>query len=193
LSREPFEREIKLRFDSVGAAADAVARLGAPLVRTRRLQDDVLLDDGEGTLQRRGCLLRVRRDGEGHAILTWKGPVIPSEMKLREEVETSAGSADALVRVLGELGFRPGFRYQKYRTEHALPGLIVAIDETPIGVFVELEGEDGAIADAAARLGRSPADYVRSSYRTLFLESRGPGHGEAGSLTGAGDMVFGPS
>jgi adenylate cyclase, class 2 len=175
------EREIKLRFDSLDAARAAVTALGAALVQARRLQDDVHLDSTDGMLYRRGCTLRVRRDGDAAAV-TWKGPVMPSEMKLREETETAVGSAEALLHIFRELGLTPRFRYQKFRTEFRLPDLIVALDETPIGVFVELEGGEAAIAAAAARLARTPQDYVLESYRSLFLESRGGAD--------AGDMVF---
>jgi adenylate cyclase, class 2 len=108
-------------------------------------------------------------------------------MKVREQIETSVGSADTLLRIFGELGFTPRFRYQKFRTERALPGLVVAIDETPIGTFVELEGDEAAIASAVLRLGRTPDDYVRASYRSLFLEWR------RGSGAVVADMLFEPA
>ncbi len=41
---------------------------------------------------------------------------------------------------LKALGFRPGFRYEKYRTSFRLPGLHMDLDETPVGTFLELEG-----------------------------------------------------
>ncbi len=63
------------------------------------------------------------------------------------------------------------FRYQKYREEYRLDGVIVAIDETPIGVFVELEGDETAIA-AAATDGPAGPGYVLASYRTLFVQQR---------------------
>jgi len=177
------EREIKLRFDSARAARAALEELGARPLRPRRLQDDVLLDSDDGRLQRAGCALRVRRDGD-RAVITWKGPAQPGPMKTREEIETAVGTADDARRILASLGFVPRFRYQKYREELSLEGLIVAIDETPIGTFVELEGEEAAIASVAVRLGRGPADYVVASYRSLFLEHRQArgGHGA--------DMVF---
>ena len=180
------EREIKLRFESAEAAHAAVAALGATLRRPRRLQDDVLLDAPDGVLERRGCALRVRRDGEAAAV-TWKGPVMPSAMKLREEIETPVGSADTLLRVFAEIGFTPRFRYQKFRTELAVDDVIVAIDETPIGVFVELEGGEASIGEAVRRLGRTADDYVLASYRRLFFESRAAAGVEAAD---AGDMVF---
>ncbi|MEO5821575.1 MAG: class IV adenylate cyclase [Vicinamibacteraceae bacterium] len=179
----PVEREIKLRFESAAAARSALQALGARPLHERRLQDDVLLDSPDSRLQRAGCTLRLRRDGD-RAAITWKGPVIAGPMKTREEVETAVGLADDAGRILHSLGFVPRFRYQKFREELSLEGLIVAIDETPIGTFVELEGEEAAITSVAGRLGRGPADYVLASYRSLFLEHRQTrgGHGA--------DMVF---
>lgn len=184
--QSPLEREIKLRFESVDAARSAVAALGATPRRARRLQDDLMLDAAGGPLEQRGCALRVRRDGDAAAV-TWKGRLRKSEMKLREEIETGVGSADVLLRVFAELGFTPRFRYQKYRTELALADLTVAIDETPIGVFVELEGAEASIADAARRMGRTTDDYVLASYRRLFLDARA---GAGVDAADAGDMLF---
>jgi adenylate cyclase class 2 len=179
----PVEREIKLRFDSAAEARLALEALGARPLRGRRLQDDVLLDSDDGRLQRAGCALRVRSDGD-RAAITWKGPVLAGPMKTREEVETAVGVADDARRILASLGFVPRFRYQKYREELSIEGLVVAIDDTPIGTFVELEGEEAAIASVASRLGRGPADYVLASYRSLFLEHR---HARGGH---GADMVF---
>ena len=39
-------------------------------------------------------------------------------------------------------------------------------------MFVELEGPEAEITAAAERLGFAPDDYIRASYRTLFLEYR---------------------
>src|SRR3954462_38955 len=97
------EREIKLRFDTPGAAREAVLGLGATTLRGRRLQEDALLDTPDGSLERRGCSPRpgarrgrgaggagAAREGGRH-FLTFKGPVQPSTMKLREEIETVIG------------------------------------------------------------------------------------------------------
>jgi adenylate cyclase, class 2 len=177
------EREIKLRFESADEARRAVARLDARPLAARRLQDDCLLDRDDAELRTGGCALRIRRDGAS-ARVTFKGPVMPGPMKMREELETGVDNADILAALFAALGYTPRFRYQKYREEFSLPNLVIAIDETPIGTFVELEGEEMAIGEAAARLGRSPVDYVFGSYRTLFVEAR-----QAQGLPD-GDMVF---
>jgi adenylate cyclase class 2 len=125
-------------------------------------------------------VLRVRDDG-GRAFLTFKGPVAPGPFKRREEIETAADSADRLLAILAALGYTPVFRYEKVREEYAVPGALVAIDETPIGTFIEIEGEAEAIHACAATLGFAATDYITASYRTLWVAAAG----EA-----PGDMVF---
>src|SRR5262245_20319011 len=161
-----FEREVKLRFESVEAARSAVIAAGAAPLRCRRLQEDALLDDTSESLRLRRCVLRVRVES-GRSLLTFKGPVQPSPAKVREEIETVVGDGEMLLRCLEQLGYSVWFRYQKYREEYALSDVIVAIDETPVGVFVEVEGDERGIFDATAALGRTPQDFVLDSYRSL--------------------------
>jgi hypothetical protein len=76
-------------------------------------------------------------------------------MKLRDELETMVSDGPLLVRLLGELGFQVGFRYEKYREEFILNDVIVAVDETPVGTFIEIEGSAEGIRATATALGRS--------------------------------------
>jgi adenylate cyclase class 2 len=162
------EREIKLRFESAEAARAAVAATGATSMRARRLQEDCLLDTRDEIIHRRRCVLRVRIES-GKSLLTFKGPVQPSTMKVREELETIVGDGPLLLRVLEELGFEVWFQYQKYREEFVLDDVIVAVDETPLGAFVEIEGSASGISDVAEKLGRQPAEYLVDSYRQLYV------------------------
>lgn len=177
------EREIKLRFDAAAEARAAVLAAGAAPIRGRRLQEDCLLDTEDGLLHKRRCVLRVRLES-GKSLLTFKGPVQISPLKIREECETVVGDGFVLLRVLEELGFHVWFRYQKYREEFASEDVIVAVDETPVGTFVEIEGTAEGIASMTRALSRTPADYLVDSYRTLFTQ-----YCEAQGLT-AQDMVF---
>ena len=177
------EREIKLQFPSVEDARAAVAAIGCTPLLGRRLQEDALLDTEDELLRRRRCVLRVRVEN-GKSRVTFKGPVQPSVMKVREEQETIVGDGEVLLRVFEELGLHVWFRYEKYREEFSREDVTVAIDETPVGVFVEIEGAEHGIAAAAEALGRSPSDYIVDSYRSLFLQRR-----EAFGLAGP-DMLF---
>jgi adenylate cyclase class 2 len=183
MSTTMLEREIKLRFESAAEAREAMLAAGATPLYGRRLQEDALLDTDDEQLRRQRCVLRVRMES-GKSRLTWKGPVQPSTMKLREELETVVGDGEMLLRVFGELGLHVWFRYEKYREEFSHEDVIVAIDETPVGVFVEIEGTETGIAEMTAALGRTSDDYIVDSYRSLFLQ-----HRERCGLTGS-DMVF---
>ena len=175
----PVETEVKLRASGPEAARAAVLRLGARLERARHFEDNVILDDAAGSLRARGAILRLRRVPGGGA-LTYKGPRPDEEgLKVREERETAVADPDALLVILEDLGLRPVFRYQKYREAYRWRGQEIDVDETPIGTFLEIEGDPEGIHAAAAALGFAPADYVSESYIGLFL---------AGG--GRGDMVF---
>jgi adenylate cyclase, class 2 len=177
------EREVKLRFESPEAARTAILATDAAPLRCRRLQEDALLDTEDETLRRRGCALRIRTES-GKSLLTLKGPIQPGNMKIREEHETVVGDGAVLQRVFEELGLHVWFRYEKYREEYAAEEVTIALDETPVGTFVELEGHEHGILTVTAALGRSPGDFILDSYRSLFIK-----HREALGLEGS-DMLF---
>ncbi len=168
MSSSSLEREIKLRFESPEAAREAVAALGATPVKARRLQSDALFDTVDRALMARQAVLRVRRDGD-HSYVTFKNPLAHPTLKLREEFETTVGNPAVAIAMFEQLGFQIWFRYEKYREEFRFGDTIVAIDETPVGTFVELEGSEHGITAIASGLGRGAADYVIDSYRTLFV------------------------
>lgn len=119
-------------------------------------------------------LLRVRGAGKPggtqRVTCTFKSPEMPGRHKRRGEREFSASDFDACVAIFASLGYRERFRYEKYRTEYRRgdePGH-VTIDETPIGVFMELEGPPRWIDRTAKELGFRAADYVMESYARLY-------------------------
>lgn len=162
------EREVKLRFESPEAARSAVAALGSLPLRPRRLQSDALFDTDQRLLSARGQVLRVRVEAE-RSFVTFKSPIEHPILKIREELETAVSDGALLVHILERSGFRIWFRYEKFREEFALGDTVVAIDETPIGTFIEVEGSDTGIAAAVFGLGRDPRDYILDSYRTLYV------------------------
>jgi adenylate cyclase class 2 len=119
-----------------------------------------------------------------------------SRYKIREEHELSFENPDVMHCVLDGMGLKPWFRYEKYRTTFTLPRLkrlLIELDETPIGDFLELEGDSEAIDRAAAILGFSPADYITKSYGQLFAEQRRSGSGSdfsKGEPPELRDMLF---
>ena len=165
------EREVKLRFDSPEEARAAILAAGATPLRCRRLQADALLDTDDEALRRRRCGLRIRTEA-GKSLLTFKGPVQPGTMKIREEHETVVGDGEVLQHVLEELGLHVWFRYEKYREEYAAEDVTIGLDETPVGTYVEIEGGEDAIHAMTRALGRTSADFILDSYRGLFIQHR---------------------
>ena len=58
----------------------------------------------DGRLRNRGTALRLRLEG-GKSRVTFKGPIQPGVMKVREELETIVGDGEVLLRIFEELGF----------------------------------------------------------------------------------------
>ena len=101
-------------------------------------------------------------------------------MKIREEIESDASDPDRLIALFERLGFRPVFRYQKYRTGYGLAfegrELEVEFDETPMGNFIEIEGDEPAVLRVLEGAGFSASEIIRESYpelQALRCEARG--------------------
>jgi adenylate cyclase class 2 len=193
------ETEIKLRINDVAALRKKLSRLGAKpagKAKGRVWEQNTIFDTPQGGLAKHGQLLRVRvetPDGERAAakvsprvLLTFKRPVperqtVPAgadrKHKVREEIEVEASDAANLMRIFEGLGLAGWFRYEKYRTTYRLGaakkwanGLLIVLDETPIGAFIELEGPGEAIDRAAQELGFSKRDYILKNYLVLYVE-----------------------
>ena len=161
------ETEIKLAFPSPQDALRALALVGATPSRPREFEDNLLFDLDDRRLENAGSLLRLRRAG-ARAFVTYKGPAEAGHRyKVREEAEVGVADGDEMDRILQAVGFLPRYRYQKYRTSFQLEGVAIALDETSVGTFVELEGEPDAIDRVAVALGKGPRDYLRATYREL--------------------------
>ena len=192
------EIEIKLRVKDVDAFCSRLKCLHAREISPRTYESNTLFDTPGQDLRRCGQLIRIRIEqpassfGKKHpseatpAILTYKGPSTSSRklrnagirfevrdhFKIKDEAEVSAANADEMARILHALGLQPVFRYEKFRTTYALPGirgLKVELDETPIGIYVELEGPVKAIDRGARRLGYERKDYLTGTYGSLYL------------------------
>jgi adenylate cyclase class 2 len=165
------EVEIKLAMPSVRAARTLLRGAGFRVSRRRVLESNTVFDTTEFKLRGTACLLRIRQAGRA-ATLTYKGAPRPGPHKSREEIETEVAHGDTLARIVSKLGFLPVFRYEKYRTEfqQARGGGVAMLDETPIGVFLELEGAPRWIDRTSRQLGFSRKAYITASYGRLYFE-----------------------
>ena len=172
------ETEVKIRIQNPSKLRARLKQLGAVRIHPRALEDNVLFDTTDRVLRKVRSVLRLRQYA-GRWTVTYKGtPDADPFYKSRVELESVVGNPQAMRAIFLMLGMVPVFRYQKYRTEFALwgprqkrePILVIALDETPIGCFIELEGGRRAIDRTAGQLGYSRTDYSTASYGALYLE-----------------------
>ncbi len=175
---------MKFRVAALTGVAERLREAGAARHAAASLEDNWVLDSPDRALAGSGRLLRVRCWG-GAAVLTYKGPAsLEHGVKSREEHEVGLADAGDAMTLLASLGYTPVRRYQKRREVWLLGEVEVALDETPMGSFVEVEGEAALLPGAARALGLDPGTALAGTYLELWRRHREthPGAPE--------DMVF---
>lgn len=165
------ENEVKIAVRDPDALEERLRALGFTILHARTLESNLIYDTPEAELRRRGELIRIREAGGG-TIFTYKGPATVTRHKEREELEVDIGNGFVLGTILERLGYVPRFRYEKYRTEWSVPGEagIVMVDETPIGIYIEIEGAPEWVDRRAAELGYDESEYLNLSYARLYAQ-----------------------
>jgi adenylate cyclase, class 2 len=170
--KDSHETEIKIPVSDLAPYRAILASSGAAPVSEPHLERNTLFDDSKGRLFASKVALRVRH-ARGRGILTFKGPAsFDGPIKRREELEVEVSDPGLLETILERLGYAAKFRYEKRREEFRWRDCVVALDETPIGSFVEIEGEAGAIGEVVKDLGLDADNAARSSYAGLYRCAR---------------------
>ncbi|OGO48444.1 MAG: hypothetical protein A2Z30_08455 [Chloroflexi bacterium RBG_16_64_43] len=162
------EIEVKLHVADLAPLRAALAAHSAALEQPRMLEVNLRFDTPEGTLAQRREILRLRRSRDVR--LTHKRPAQPAGGLFgRPEVEVVVEDFEAAREVLERSGFVVVVRYEKYRALYNLGAVQVALDELPLGAFVELEGPSAAALEQAARdLGLPWNQVFQGSYLSIF-------------------------
>jgi adenylate cyclase class 2 len=170
------EVEIKLAVSGAIEARRMLRAAGFRVSKRRVFEKNTVFDNGTQTLRKSARLVRVRETGK-MAKLTYKGPPDNGKHKSREELELDVADARTITAILERLGYHPAFRYAKFRTEFRRRGTggeatggVATVDETPIGVYLELEGGPTWIDRTAHQLGFVEKDYITTSYARLYVE-----------------------
>jgi adenylate cyclase, class 2 len=165
------ETEIKFRVEDAAELIRRLREAGFHEDTPRTFESNVLFDTTDRKMRARTEILRVRNYG-GRWVITHKrlpdaGPGEDAH-KHRIETETEVGDGNVLAEVFRSIGLVEAFRYEKWRSEWSDGEGHCVIDETPIGVFAELEGQPEWIDRAAAQLGVERSAYITLSYGRLF-------------------------
>jgi adenylate cyclase class 2 len=166
------EIEIKLPCESHDSIRRRLREGNATNVSSLHFEANDLFDNAAGEIAAAGCTLRLRQ-ANGQALLTFKGPArFEGGVKRREEQETVVADAASMEAILDRLGFSRRFRYEKRREEWRLEDCVIALDQTPIGDFVEIEGDPPSIRRAVARLELDFSEAIPYSYSKLYSVRR---------------------
>jgi adenylate cyclase class 2 len=178
------ESEIKIPVSDLAPIRRRLERAGGQRLAEEMLEANTLFDTADGAFAASGRVLRLRRIGD-RRVMTYKDrATMDGAVKHRREIELEVASVERMTELLDALGFAPTIRYQKRRESWRWSAIRVELDHTPMGDFVELEGEPERLEDAARHLGLDPADAVAGSYIELWFE-----HCRRRSEVGR-DMVF---
>jgi len=170
------EIEIKFPVREIRTITEKLSMLGFRIAIGRHYEENYLFDDAAGNLKIAGKLLRVRNTPSNKTV-TFKGPIsADSKLKHRDEIETRIESAETMIRILEEVGFRIRGGYSKYRTVFEDGKFNVSLDETEAGNFLEVEGpSDEEITRLGEKLGYSEQDFVRRTYAELIGDAKRKG------------------
>jgi len=165
------EVEVKFPLQDRGVLLKKLHDIGATRVYAETFEDNIVLDR-RGELKTKGALLRVRKFGK-YSLVTYKGPMsLEGGIKSREEVQTGVESFELAIQLLDSLGFKPVFRYQKFREVWRIKNVEVVLDRTPIGEYFEIEGPMDLIRTISGELGMNMDQAIRQSYADLYRQAR---------------------
>lgn len=166
------EIEVKFPLHNRPELTRKLHELGAQRLYPETFEDNIVLDR-RGELRTKGALLRVRKFGK-YSLATFKGPmsIEAGGIKTREEVQTGVESFELAIQLFDSLGFKPVFRYQKYREVWRFREVEVVLDRTPIGEYFEIEGPVDMIKTIAGELGMNFDQAIRLTYADLYRQAR---------------------
>jgi adenylate cyclase, class 2 len=178
----PREIEIKFRVHDVRALRRKLRAAGFHSETKATQERNTLYDLPGGVLRGRKQLLRLRSYGSSWK-LTHKSGGKTSRHSSRVERETSVGDGKTMDRILRALGYRPSFRYEKFREEWSDGKGQIVVDHTPIGDFCEIEGLSRWIDATAKKLGVGQEEYITKNYATLFADWKKENKSQAAEMT----------
>lgn len=165
------ETEIKFRVADGPELERKLASIGFHLETPRSFEANVLYDTPDRQLRQKRELVRIRQYN-GRWVLTHKrvpdSGIGEDAHKHRVETETEIADGEALADVFKAIGLAPAFRYEKWRAEWSDGVGHCVVDETPIGLYAELEGSPEWIERVAGLLDVAQRDRTTMSYGRLF-------------------------
>lgn len=162
------ETEVKFFLSNPKKVIDKLELLNALSVQPRLYEINKYFDTDDFKLASKSSVLRLRYDTVAH--ITFKGPgQINQGVFSRDEIDLTLRDTTSAQQLLEALGFRVTFIFEKYRQTFSYEELLVTIDETPYGIFCELEGPNPCrIQELAIQLGLEWKNRINATYGDMF-------------------------
>ena len=172
------EIEIKIKIENIKEIRDKILKLNVEFIKTEK-EIDEYFDFEDKTLINADKTLRIRNK----EVVCFKGPRENNQTfqrkarslkdscdkRISEETETKIQNYENFINFLNKSGIKVSFVKEKMREYFKKDNLIITIDTLPcLGSFIEIEGPEEAIDNAAKKLGFSKDDYITEIYSELF-------------------------
>ena len=171
MTTNKLEIEVKIKVDDLEEIKRKIIKLGFWTIAPYSFEHNILFDTKDERLKKNRLLLRLRKVDDKY-IVTFKHPpeqsFDASYYKIREEKEIEVSDYENVKSIFSGLGFKVFFIYEKYREIFDNRNVKIMMDHTPIGDFIEIEGDAEGIDKTAAQLGYGKSDYITDNYMTLF-------------------------
>jgi adenylate cyclase, class 2 len=168
---QAMETEVKIRLADRTTLEQKLPQLGFKQITARTLERNTLYDKPDRVLRNSRQILRIRQYGNKWVVTHKRVPKDDNEEgphKSRVETETVVEDGPVMGMIFEALGYGPVFVYEKWRTEWADQQGHCVLDETPLGIYAELEGPGEWIDDTAQKLGIGASEFIKLSYGRIF-------------------------
>lgn len=168
------ELEVKVPCEDLDGLEERLLGMGAVHLEDLDQVDQYFAHPGRD-FGRTDEALRLRKEND-RTVITYKGPKLDRDTKLREEIELSVEDLERMSLILRRLGFRPVITIAKKRTVYELQGMHFCLDRLAgLGDFVEMEWQGDDLEEGKRRIMelKQRLELVgneRRSYLELLME-----------------------
>ncbi len=163
-----YEVQLKVPFKFSG---EKLKELGAEFVKSIH-QRDVYYIPPNKEPEEVDELIRIRNEGERYFI-TYKGPQISKEVRIRPKIEFEIDKN--MAEVLEKLGYKPFLEIKKDREIYKIKEVELVVDDVKdLGKFIEIRAkkpeEESVVKELSAKLAIDPSKEIRKTYFELIKE-----------------------
>lgn len=162
------EIEVKVVVKDFKEIKKKLKELGAKKKCQKTFEKNILFDHKNLKIKEKNFILRLRKFGKSNLLTLKTSAKGKKDFKVREEINILVEDFEKMKEIFNKLGFFEAFYYEKYREDYIYNGLNISLDKTPIGNYVEIEGDYEKILDFLKKINVKLKETISLSYLQLF-------------------------